>query len=150
MEDQEYTFTNVYCYKKRVIDNRLVLIGEVAFHNKSDKALFLPWNPKIVGGKECSTKNTYYPDFYDSKGEQLEVDYHAYNVQIYLEPPSDSFLSKVNNFPLTTGIINTETPDINGGLYIDYWDTYVDNRVIDICYQTNELYKELRKLRGVE
>ena len=125
---------SIYCYKKRVFDEKLVLIGEGVSYEDRDTLFFAPWNPKIVGAEECSTKNTYYPDFYDGEGNILKVDSHAYEVQLYVEPPSNNFFLSVGNLPLTTGMINTETPDINGGIYTTYWDTYVDNRVIEICY----------------
>jgi len=148
--EEDYSFTHVYCYKRRVFDNRLVLIGEVAYDNGSDKGFYVPWNGKIVGTKECTTKNTYYPDIYDIEGNILKVDSHAYEVQLYLEPPSNEFLSNVGNYPLTIGMVDQSSPDRRCELEITYWDSYIDNRVIDICYQTNELYKELRKLRGVQ
>lgn len=139
--EKDYKLVYVYCYKKRVSDSKLVLIGEIFHYEGEDRKFFAPWNPKIVGVEQLS-KSSYLPDFYDKEGNILEVDSHAYNVQLYLEPPSDNFLSTVGNFPLTTGMVDVDS--------VTYWDTYVDNRVIEICYQTNELNRELRKLRGVE
>ena len=139
----EETFTTKYCYKRRVFDNRLVLIGEI-FNSTEDsnKWYFAPWNSKIVGQKE-STKSLYYSDFYDKEGNKLNIDSHAYQVQLYIESP-------ITNETCTTGMIDRESCDINSESYITYWDNYVDNRVIEICYQTNELHKELKQLRGVD
>ena len=143
LEEEEETFTTIYCYKKRVFDNKLVLIGEIFCSSETIGSwYYAPWNPKIVG-QETSTKNEYYPNFYNVEGNPLIVDSHAYEVQLYTEPVKD-----INNLPYTTGTIDTETSNINGGIYMTYWDNYVDNRVIEICYQSSELYKELEKLRG--
>lgn len=61
------------CYKKRVRDNELILIGEAFKHEDKSQ-----WDRYEI----------YYPEFYSEDGDVIDVDYSYYECQGYVSFPT--------------------------------------------------------------
>ena len=113
------------CYKKRVKDNELILIGKFVKHNDREQYDIDIYFPLTINVDYFRNYDVYYSSFYNIENEIVEVDYSYYECQLYI----DSFTLGDPLLPNVKGL--------SGYIDICYYDLFIEDDMVNLLLEIN-------------